>query len=272
MARIPCGWSFAEAASVPTVFLTAFHALRGVARVESGESVLIHAAAGGVGMAATQLARYWGAEVYGTASPVKWDALEIPADRLAGSRSLEFEERFRVATGGRGFDVVVNSLAGEFIDASLRLLAPGGRFVELGRADLRDPVGVDYTAFVLAEVDNDRVREMLAVLVDLFERGVLRLLPLTAWDVREAPVAFRHMSQGRHVGKNVFVLPRELDPDGTVLVTGGTGTLGRLVARRLVERGVGRWCWPAGGVPGMRWRVIWPIGTRWRRCWPGFRI
>ncbi|WP_203723885.1 SDR family NAD(P)-dependent oxidoreductase, partial [Actinoplanes teichomyceticus] len=207
---------------------TAYYALRDVAGLVAGESVLIHAAAGGVGMAATQLARLWGARVFATASPSKWGVLDVEPERLASSRSLEFAERFGPV------DVVLNSLAGEFVDASLRLLAPGGRFVELGRTDVREPVGVRYTAFVLAQVDNDRIAAMLAELVGLFERGALRLLPVTGWDVRQAPAAFRFMSAGRHVGKNVFVLPREVAGAGTVLVTGGTGTLGRLVARRLV--------------------------------------
>ncbi|MEX0167531.1 SDR family NAD(P)-dependent oxidoreductase [Streptomyces sp. LMG1-1-1.1] len=246
---IPCGWSFEQAASIPTVFLTAYYALRDLADLKSGESLLVHAAAGGVGMAAIQLARHWGAEVYATASPAKWDAVKadgVAGDRLASSRTLEFEQRFLDVTGGRGVDVVLNSLAGEFVDASLRLLPRGGRFVEMGRTDVREAdevarehAGVAYEAFVLADVDSERIQRMLGELVGLFERGVLTPLPLTTWDVRQAPAAFRYMSQGKHTGKNVLVLPRVLDRDGTVLVTGGTGTLGRLVARRLVsEHGV----------------------------------
>ncbi|WP_157856620.1 zinc-binding dehydrogenase, partial [Streptomyces wedmorensis] len=117
---------------------------------------------------------------------------------------------------------------------------------EMGRTDLRDAdelarlhPGVAYEAFDLSDAGADRVQRMLGELVELFERGVLTPLPVTTWDVRQAPAAFRYMSQGRHTGKNVLVLPRALDRDGTVLVTGGTGTLGRLVARRLVvEHGV----------------------------------
>ncbi|WP_455569925.1 type I polyketide synthase [Streptomyces wedmorensis] len=247
--RIPCGWSFEQAASIPTVFLTAYYALRDLADLKSGESLLVHAAAGGVGMAAIQLARHWGAEVYATASPGKWDAVKadgVAADRIASSRTLEFEQRFLDVTSGRGVDVVLNSLAGEFVDASLRLLPRGGRFIEMGRTDVRaadevarDHAGVAYEAFVLADVDSGLIQRMLGELVELFERGVLTPLPVTTWDVRQAPAAFRYMSQGRHTGKNVLVLPRALDRDGTVLVTGGTGTLGRLVARRLVvEHGV----------------------------------
>ncbi|MFJ5310293.1 type I polyketide synthase [Streptomyces sp. NPDC088350] len=242
--RVPHGWSFQQAATVPMAFLTAYYGLRDLAGLRSGESVLIHAAAGGVGMAAVQLARHWGAEVFATAGPAKRDAVlatGIGGQRLGNSRTLEFERRFLEDTQGRGVDVVLDSLAGEFVDASLRLLPRGGRFLEMGKADLRSPEevasahpGVSYQAFSLYEAGNDRIGEMLRELVELFDRGALHPLPLTNWDVRRAPAAFRYMSQARHIGKNVFTLPRSLDTAGTVLVTGGTGTLGRLVARRMV--------------------------------------
>ncbi|HEX7302327.1 SDR family NAD(P)-dependent oxidoreductase [Lentzea sp.] len=234
VAKIPDGWSFAEAASVPTVFLTAWYALRDLADLRAGESVLVHSAAGGVGMAATQLARAWGAEVYGTASPAKWGALTGLAG-VASSRTLEFAEQF-----GR-VDVVLNSLAGEFVDASLGLLGEGGRFVEMGKTDVRDAgqhPGVRYRAFDLAEAGEDRIQEMLREIVALFEQGALSLLPIRAWDVRRAREALRFVSQAKHVGKVVLTVPRELDPDGTVVITGGTGTLGLHVARHLAQRGM----------------------------------
>ncbi|MEU1518311.1 SDR family NAD(P)-dependent oxidoreductase [Streptomyces sp. NPDC005811] len=251
VARIPAGWSFAEAASAPVVFLTAYHALTELGGVRSGESVLVHAAAGGVGMAAVQLARHLGAEVFGTASAGKWDALrELGLDEahIASSRDTDFESAFLAATGGRGMDVVLDSLAGEFVDASLRLLPRGGRFLEMGKTDVRDPEvvaaehsGVMYRAFDLMDVEPERIGRMLAELVVLFEAGILKPLPVTCWDVRQAPEAFRYLSQARHVGKVVLTVPAPLDPDGTVLVTGGTGGLGALVARRLVtEHGVRR--------------------------------
>ncbi len=208
VAPIPVGWSFVEAASVPVVFLTAYYTLVDLGRVQPGESVLIHAAAGGVGMAAVQLARHFGAEVYGTASPAKWAATGLPADHLASSREVGFAEKFPAV------DVVVNSLTGEFIDASLGLLKAGGRFVEMGKADLRQPDGVDYHAFDLMQAGPERLQEMLAELLTLFERGALTMLPTRAWDVRDAQAVLRHVGQGRHVGKNVFTIPRALDPDG----------------------------------------------------------
>ncbi|MBF6209408.1 zinc-binding dehydrogenase, partial [Streptomyces gardneri] len=134
-------------------------------------------------------------------------------------------------------DVVLDSLAGEFVDASLRLLRPGGRFVEMGLLDRRDPQqvaavhpGVRYQSFVLLEVAPDRLREILTSVVELFEAGILTQSPLTAWDLRQAPEALRFMSQARHIGKNVLTVPTPLSPEGTVLITGGTGGLGALAA------------------------------------------
>ncbi|OLE23875.1 MAG: hypothetical protein AUG49_14860 [Catenulispora sp. 13_1_20CM_3_70_7] len=246
VARIPAALSFAEAAVIPVVFLTAYHGLAGLAAVQPGEAILIHAATGGVGMAAVQLARHWGLEVFATASPGKWQVLRdqgFDDAHIASSRTLDFEERFRQATGGRGVDVVLDSLAREFVDASLRLLPRGGRFIEMGKTDVRDPAGVarahpgvEYQAFDLFDAGPDRIQEMFAEVCALFQTGVLRPLPVTAWAVSEAVEAFRHLSQARHTGKIVLTLPGSPRPEGTVLVTGATGALGAVFARHLAER------------------------------------
>ncbi|MEU1017184.1 SDR family NAD(P)-dependent oxidoreductase [Streptomyces sp. NPDC005898] len=245
---MPDGWSYEQAAAVPVAFATAYYGLVDMGGLSSGESVLVHAAAGGVGMAAVQLARHLGAEVFATASEGKWDAvraLGVPEDHLASSRDLGFEEHFRAVTAGRGVDVVLDSLAREFVDASLRLLPRGGRFVEMGKTDIRDAAqvatehfAVRYRAFDIVDAGPRRIGEILAEIVGLFERGVLSHLPRRAWDLRRAPEAFRFMSQARHVGKIVLTVPRRPDPARTVLITGGTGTLGGMLARHLVtERG-----------------------------------
>ena len=130
LTRVPPGWSLAEAAGVPVVFLTAYYGLSVLAQVRAGESVLVHAATGGVGMAAVQLARHWGAEVFATASRGKWDTLRAMGfddDHIARFPDAGVRGEILVRHRGRGVDVVLNSLAGEFLDASLRLLAPGGR-------------------------------------------------------------------------------------------------------------------------------------------------
>ncbi|MEU3019158.1 SDR family NAD(P)-dependent oxidoreductase [Nocardiopsis sp. NPDC007018] len=251
LAHVPGGWTFEQAAAVPVAFLSAYHGLVDLAAVRPGESVLVHAAAGGVGTAAVQLARHMGARVFGTASPHKWPGLAaygLAPDQLASSRTLEFENRLREANDGRGVDVVLNSLSGEFVDASLRLLrsprdgrGPGGRFVEMGKTDVRAAAGVaerhpgcHYEAFSLPHVDADRVGQMLARVVELFEEGALTLPPLTVYDVGDAQSAFRALQRGETVGKLVLRVPAPFPREGTVLVTGGTGGLGHRVARHLV--------------------------------------
>ncbi|MET9520695.1 SDR family NAD(P)-dependent oxidoreductase, partial [Streptomyces sp. NPDC002994] len=249
VARIPQGWSYAQAASVPAVFLTAHYALHRLAQARPGQSLLIHAATGGVGMAALQLARHHGLTVYATASTPKWDTLRelgLPDGHIGNSRTLEFADRLLAETGGRGVDIVLNSLAGDFVDASLRLLPRGGHFLELGKADVRDPrtvaeshPGTTYRTFDLVEAGPETVGEMLGELLELFETGVLHPLPLTVHDVRHARRAFRTLSQGKHTGKLVLTMPPAFDPHGTVLLSGGTGTLGSAVARHLVgEHGI----------------------------------
>ncbi|MET9831651.1 SDR family NAD(P)-dependent oxidoreductase [Streptomyces sp. NPDC006385] len=249
VAPIPDGWSFEQAAAVPVAFVTAYYGLVDVGGLRAGESVLVHAAAGGVGMAAVQLARHLGAEVFATASEGKWDAvrqLGVGDDHLASSRDLGFADRFLEVTGGRGVDVVLDSLAREFVDASLRLLPRGGRFVEMGKTDIRDAqevatahFGVRYRAFDVVDAGPQRIGEILREILGLFREGVLTHLPRIHWDLRRAPEAFRFMSQARHIGKIVLTVPRRPDPSRTVLITGGTGVLGGMLARHLVtERGV----------------------------------
>ena len=251
LVRIPDGWSFAQAAAVPTVFLTAYYGLVDIAGLSRGERVLVHAGAGGVGMAAIQIARHLGAEVYATASPAKWDALRelgLDDDHIASSRDLEFRDAFLAQTDGSGMDVVLDSLTGEFVDASLELLPEGGRFVEIGKADVREPEkvaadhpGVKYRAFDLVEAGPDRLGEMLAEMVELFASDTYSHPPISTWDVRKAPEAFRHMREAKHIGKIVLTVPQLTDLRGTVLITGGTGGLGALVARHLAaEHGIER--------------------------------
>ena len=139
---VPEGWTFEQAGAAPVVFLTAFYALHDLGKLATGKRILIHTATGGVGMAALQLAQYWGAEVFTTAHPSKWPVLRtlgVPRERMANSRTADFETEFLAATRGAGMDVVLNSLANEQTDASLRLLPRGGRFVDMGKTDVRDP-------------------------------------------------------------------------------------------------------------------------------------
>ncbi|MCK8645656.1 type I polyketide synthase [Mycobacterium colombiense] len=253
---VPAGLSLVAAAGVPVVFLTALYGLSVLGGLRAGERVLVHTATGGVGMAAVQLARHWGAEVFVTASRGKWDTLRAMGfddDHIGDSRTTEFETKFGSATGGAGFDVVLNSLAGEFTDASLRLLAPGGRFIEMGKTDVRDPHavadeyrGAVYRAFDLMEAGPDRTAAMLAEIVGLLTADVLKPLPLKTFDVRCASAAYRYVSQARHIGKVALTVPS--GPGGvlsgcggglvgaSVVITGGTGMAGSALARHLVDR------------------------------------
>ncbi|OMC52970.1 polyketide synthase [Mycobacterium sp. IS-2888] len=246
---MPADWTYTEAAGISAVFTTAYMAFIHLADVKPGQRVLVHAAAGGVGMAAVQLARHLGLEVFGTASRGKWDTLRAMGfddDHIGDSRTLEFEDKFRSVTGGRGMDVVLDSLAGEFVDASLRLVAPGGIFLEMGKTDIRDPgavaqeyPGVRYRAFDLFEPGRPRMHQWMLELAGLFDAGVLKPLPATTFDVRRARSALRYLSQARHVGKVVMTLPT--GPGGAlgagaVLITGGTGMAGSTLARHLVAQ------------------------------------
>ncbi|WP_267888504.1 type I polyketide synthase [Nocardia yamanashiensis] len=243
LVRIPAGLSFAQAAAVPVAFATAYLGLFELARLDARDSVLVHAATGGVGQAAVQLARLRGATVFATASPTKWGVLRtmgVDEAHIGNSRTLDFEQKFREATGGRGVDVVLDALAGEFVDASMRLMPRGGRFLEMGKTDPRDPrviaaryPGVDYRQFDLLHAGPDRIQGILRELVELFDRGLLQPPPVMQWGVENAAEALRYLSQARHIGKLVLTVPPPVS-DGTVLISGGTGGLGALLAQHLV--------------------------------------
>ncbi|MFD1745540.1 SDR family NAD(P)-dependent oxidoreductase [Rhizobium helianthi] len=243
--HFPAHWSFAQAASVPIAFVTSYYALVEMAKIKPGERVLIHAGAGGVGQSAIQLARYLGAEIFVTASPKKWPvlrALGIPQDHIANSRNLDFAEQFRRVSGGAGMDVVINSLAGKFIDKTMEIMAVGGRFVEIGKTDVRNPeqvrerhpqIAYHYLDWGVTS-GFEKTGQIFNALMRLFAQGALQPLPLTAVAIQQAQDALRMMQQARHTGKIVLTMPQQLNPEGTVLITGGTGTLGALLAEHLV--------------------------------------
>ncbi|ORW27356.1 fatty acyl-AMP ligase [Mycobacterium paraense] len=243
---VPAGWSFTQAASAPIVYLTAYISLVEIARLSAGQRVLIHAGAGGVGQAAIQIARHLGAEVFATAHPDKQHVLAglgIDPSHIASSRTLDFVDTFKAATDGQGMDVVLNSLAGDFVDASLQLLPRGGTFIEIGKTDIRVAAdiaaahpGVDYRVYDLSSAPPESLQPAWAALLKLFAAGALKPLPTTSYGLVNAPQAFRDMSQARHTGKIVLIPPAVLDPEGTALITGGTGMLGALFAEHLVSR------------------------------------
>ncbi|MFG1954456.1 SDR family NAD(P)-dependent oxidoreductase [Micromonospora sp. NPDC048830] len=250
VAPVPPALSHAEAATIPVAFCTAAYGLRHLARLRPGDRVLIHAAAGGVGLAAVQLAQAAGAEVFATASPAKWPVLtDLNVRHVFHSRTLDFADEIRERTGGAGVDVVLNSLTDEFIPRSLGLLREGGCFLEIGKRGIWDAdrvarlrPDVAYHPFdlgVVADDDPALVRSMLREITEALAEGRLSPLPLRAFPLARAVDAFRHMAQARHVGKVVVehAPPPAVRPDATYLVTGGLGGIGPAIARWLVAKG-----------------------------------
>jgi acyl transferase domain-containing protein/acyl carrier protein len=256
--RKPAELTFEQAAALPIAFLTAEYALHDLAGLSRGERVLIHAAAGGVGLAAVQIAQRLGAEVYATAgSPEKHRVLRaLGVKHVFSSRSLDFAAQIQEATGGRGVHVALNSLAGDFIPKTLSALGDRGRFVEIGKTGIWDAAAVraarpdvTYHTLYLGEIferDPVRTEAMLHQLAESIEVGSLRPLPLHRFDLEDAARGFRYMAQARHIGKVVLSpasagTPRggaaAVAADATYLVTGGLGSLGLHVAGWLVDAG-----------------------------------
>jgi len=249
--------SFEEAATIPVAFLTARCALDRLAKMGSGDRVLIHGAAGGVGSAAAQLAQQVGAEVFATASPAKWEFLRaLGIKHVMSSRTLEFAREIEALTEGQGVDIVLNSLAGEFIPKSLSVLSATGRFVEIGKTGVWAPNRVaelkpnaSYFVFDLVELCSREpalIQSMLAELMRELQEGELSPLPRRVFPIQEAAHAFRTMQRAEHIGKIVVSQPAgttdsrksiPLRRDGTYLVTGGLGGLGQVVSRWLVGQG-----------------------------------
>jgi myxalamid-type polyketide synthase MxaB len=247
----PASLGFAAASALPTVFLTAHYGLLQLAGLKAGERVLIHAASGGVGQAALQIARAAGAEILATASPEKWPALrQQGVARPFNSRTLAFRDEILELTGGEGVDVVLNSLSGEARLHSFDLLRPGGRFVEIGKlgiltaaeARARRPDAAYFVFDIDEEIDRNPalVHATLGEVRDRIDAGRLSPPPIAAFDIEEAVAAYRHLQHTRHVGKVVLDLaprPAPVGADGAYLVSGGLGGLGLATARWLVEQG-----------------------------------
>lgn len=263
--RIPKGLSFEEAATIPVVFMTSWHALKTVAQLQPGEQILIHAGAGGVGMAAIQIAQHLGAEVIATAgSPAKRALLEtLGARHVIDSRRADFADAVAAITGGRGVDVVLNSLASEAIPMGLSCLAEFGRFIEIGKRDIYEnsriplwPLRKNASFHVVAMDaifggDEEKTRQLLKVIAGKVENKEFHPLPFRAFPACRIDAAFRLMAQGKHTGKVVvsfaeaFLVrrgeplapPFTVDPHGCYLITGGFGGFGRVVARWLADCG-----------------------------------
>ncbi|RAH72474.1 putative polyketide synthase [Aspergillus aculeatinus CBS 121060] len=268
--RIPTQMNLADAAATPCIFLTAMYSLVTVADIQPGQSVLIHSACGGVGLASIQICQMLGAEIYVTAgSPEKrqylMDHCAISEDHIFDSRSTSFVSGIMERTKNRGVDVVLNSLAGELLHASWRCVAAYGKMVELGKRDFlghgkldmdmfggnRAFFGVDL--FKLRLERPDVVRETITKLMKLHEERTLQpIQPVNMFDAADAVKAFRLMQAGQHLGKIVIRMPDDpstlqatgahvssalFRSDVTYLLVGGLGGLGRAIATWMVERG-----------------------------------
>ncbi len=263
--RKPERMSFAEAATVPVTFLTAWYMLHRAGRLRAGERALIHAAAGGVGLAAVQIAQLAGAEVYATAgSPEKRGFLRaLGVKHVFNSRTLEFADQILEMTQGEGVDLVLNSLSGPFIAKSVGILKPFGRFLEIGKRDIYENNKVGLKPFLkglsfITMVDikqgfaefGQEFRSIFLEIVRHIEEGKLHPLPHRVFPLSNTAGAFRTMAQARHIGKVVVSLretdlnviwdceePARFDPEATYCITGGLGGFGLATAAWMVRQG-----------------------------------
>jgi myxalamid-type polyketide synthase MxaB len=246
----PANLNFEQSASLPGAFLTAYYALYHQANIRQGDRILIHAAAGGVGMAAVRLAQQAGAEIFATASPGKWDFLRsLGIQHIMNSRNTDFAEEIKQITGGQGVNIVLNSLSGDFIPKSLEILKSGGTFVEIGKIGILSPAemrqqrpDISYCPFDLNEIAQnqpDIISSMMKEMTRQIESGQFAPLPHKVFHIRQTSDAFRYMAQAKHIGK-IVISHSEIPlirSDGIYLITGGLGALGLRVSRWLAEKG-----------------------------------
>ncbi|KAL4994903.1 hypothetical protein BDV10DRAFT_143330 [Aspergillus recurvatus] len=266
--HIPPGLSFEQAASIPAIFTTVYLCFYKVARLQRGQTVLIHAGAGGVGQTAIQFAQLIGAEIYTTVGSSEKRALlmeryRIPADHIFSSRDASFAPGILAATNGRGVDVVLNSLAGHLLQESLNTVAPFGHFVEIGKRDIEQNNHLEMRPFsrhitfssfdllALSRHDGHLVHLALAEISRFLEKGLLSPVhPISTYPLGEISKAFRLLQAGKHSGKVVLsISPREqvrvfprvrtaqLRADASYLLVGGAGGIGRSIAHWLVAHG-----------------------------------
>ncbi|XP_060535886.1 fatty acid synthase [Cylas formicarius] len=273
--EVPEKWSLEEAATIPVVYGTSYYALIVRGRMQPGESVLIHAGTGGVGQASIAIALHMGCKVFTTvSSQAKKDFLkktfpQLTDDNIGNSRDTSFEQLVLTQTDGRGVDLVLNSLAAHQLQASVRCLAIGGRFLEIGKVDLSNnsPLGMSVflknTTFhgilldALFDSDSAEKKEVMRLVSDGIASGAVKPLPKTVFNENQVEQAFRYMASGKHIGKvllkirdeesrrtqkptvkTVTAIPRTyMDPEKSYVLVGGLGGFGLELANWLVTRG-----------------------------------
>lgn len=252
LAPIPTRVSAVQAATIPAAALTARLAFDW-AQLKPGDRVLIHAASGGVGLAAIQLAQQHGAVVFATASTYKRATLRsLGVQYVYDSRTTDFADQILADTDGAGVDVVLNSLTNEgFIEATVRATARNGRFAEIAKRDIWTPEQMTAArpdiAYEIVALDTvtlqepDRIRSLLTEVSSGLAAGDWTPLPAEIYPLTEAKTAFRRMQQARHIGKIVLQIPAPLQPraDRSYLITGGLGAIGLHAAAYLAQLGAG---------------------------------
>ncbi|KAI0887631.1 putative polyketide synthase [Annulohypoxylon maeteangense] len=266
---IPDDMDFTVAASLPIVYCTAYYGLVDQARIQKGEKVLIHAAAGGVGQAAVMLCQLYGAEIFITVGTKEkkehmMTTYGIPEDHIFSSRNLNFADGIKRFTKGKGVDIILNCLSGEALKASWSVIAPFGRFIEIGKKDIEDNTRLGMAPFIknvaFSSVDltvifrqrKDLGARLLSEVMELLRHGSIgQVSPITLFPFSKIEEAFRYMQAGKHMGK-IVLTPCEDDivpvaartgskyrvvPDASYLIVGGFGGLGRSLSRRLVSQG-----------------------------------
>ncbi|VUC25637.1 unnamed protein product [Clonostachys rosea] len=267
-ARIPDLMSFEEGAAIVVSYVTGYLGLVNIARLEKGETILIHAATGAAGQAALMLAQHIGAEVFVTcSSKVKREFLQnhysIPADHIFNSRDASFGPDVLAATGGKGVDVIYNSLAGNLLKTSWECLGRFGRFVEIGKMDLQGNRNLEMSPFLrmasftgldVIQIIDHKPRSFhhaLTTCLKMYEDGQVKgVAPITTYPISEMEAAMRLMQSGGHMGKIVLVpgdqdlvkvvsrpRPVQLDGNSTYLVAGNIAGIGSSIVDWMVERG-----------------------------------
>ncbi len=246
--------SLEQAATLPIAFITARYALFECGKLAKGHRILIHSAAGGVGLAAVQLAQHVGAQIFATAHPDKWPFLEtLGLKNLMNSRTLDYANEILRLTDGQGVDIVLNSFNGEYIEKNLKVLKNKGTFIEIGKRGIWSPeqiksirADLNYFTFDLTEKinsDSNFVKNELLTIAENIEKGMIKPLNFEKFPINEICSAFKYMAQAKHIGKVVLNMstekkkPSNLHPVGTYLITGGFGGLGELVAEFLIHKG-----------------------------------
>ncbi|XEY26820.1 type I polyketide synthase [Candidatus Uabimicrobium helgolandensis] len=247
VAKKPTNMTYNEAATIPITFLTAYYGLCKLASLREGQKVLIHSAAGGVGLAAVQIAQLYKAEIFATAGNEEKRSFlkSLGVEHVMDSRSLKFAEQMH----GQSMDIVLNALAGEYVEKSMRLLKKDGYFLEIGKTDIWNNEQVtsvspelNYYAFDLAEICEKKpqlIQQMLQEIMVMFSEEKLRPLPLKLFAREHVVGAFRYMAQAKHIGKVVVSnkSQKNVVSDASYMISGGLGALGLEFANLLAVSG-----------------------------------